>query len=88
MSEKEIVYSILGREIDNLLGGNPSSSFLSGVVKKWIFNYIEPYVNLFMDGDIVQADMATAFVKEEMNAKIDNFKKKFMEDVKNEHNKN
>lgn len=88
MSEKEIFYSILGREIDNLLGGSPSSSFLSGVVKKWIFNYIEPYVNLFMDGDTVQADMATAFVKEEMNAKIDNFKKKFMEDVNNEHNKN
>lgn len=41
-----------------------------------------------MDGDTVQADMATAFVKEEMNAKIDNFKKKFMEDVKNEHTKN
>lgn len=88
MSEKEIFYSILGREIDNLLGGSPSSSFLSGVVKKWIFNYIDPYLNLFMDGDTVQADIATAFVKEEMNAKIDNFKKKFMEDVKNEHTKN
>jgi hypothetical protein len=86
MSEKEIFYSILSREIDNLLGGSPSSSFLSGIVKKWVFNYIEPYVNLFMEGDTLQADMATAFVKQEFNDKVENFKKKFMEDVKNEHN--
>lgn len=86
MSEKEIFYSILGREIDNLLSGSPYAGLISNIVKKWVFNYIDPYVNLFIEDDILQADMATAFIKEEMSAKIDNFKKKFMEDINSEHN--
>lgn len=86
MTEKEIFYNILGREIDNLLSANPSLAFFSGVVKKWVFNYIDPYVNLFMEGDRIQTDMATAFIEDEMSNKIKKFKQKFEEEIKNEQN--
>lgn len=86
MSEKEIFYSILSREIDNLLGLTPASAFIGNIVKKWIFNYIDPYVNLFMEGETMDEDMAAAFVKEEMSSKIENFKKKFKEEVEGERN--
>lgn len=84
MTEKEIFYSMLGREIDNLLSGNPAASFLSGIVKNWVFKYIDPYVNLFMEGEKLQEDVAAAFVKEEISSKIENFKKKFKEEVMDE----
>lgn len=84
MTEKDILYSILGREIDNLLAKTPSASFLSGIVKNWVFKYIDPYVNLFMEGEALQEEMAAAFVQEEMSSKIENFKKRFQQEVENE----
>lgn len=84
MSDKDILYNILSREIDNLLSVNPSLAFFSGPIKKWVFNYIDPYVNFFMEGDRLQTDIATAFVQEEMGNKIKDFKKKYEEAVKNE----
>lgn len=80
MTDKEIFYSMLSREIDNLLAGNPSIGFLSGVVKKWVFRYIDPYVSLFMDGDEMQTEIASAYVKEELSNKINEFKRKFEEE--------
>lgn len=84
MTDKEIFYSILGREIDNLLCVNPALSFLGGSIKKWVFNYIDPYVNFFMEGGTLKTDMATAFIQSEVNDKLKNFKQKFEEEVANE----
>lgn len=84
MTDKDIFYSMLSREIDNLLSTTPSISFLGGAIKNWVFKYIDPYVDLFMEGDTFQADVATAFVKEEMSSKIENFKKQFKMEVNNE----
>ena len=84
MTEKEVFYSILEREIDNLLGINPSLAFFSRPIKNWIFEYIDPYVGLFMEGNKLRTDMAASYVKEELSTKINNFKKKFEEEIKNE----
>lgn len=82
MSDRDVFYSILGREIDNLMCVNPTLSFLSGPVKNWIFRYIDPYIALFMgEDDALQVDVAAAYVKEEMAAKIDKFKKQFKEEA-------
>lgn len=81
MNDKEIFYSVLGREIDNLLSFNPATAMLSGVVKNWVFKYIDPYVSLFIEGERLNTKMATSFVKEEISAKIDNFKKRFEEEI-------
>lgn len=82
MGEKEIFYNILSREIDNLMGINPTLGFLSGPVKNWLFRYIDPYVNLFLreQGDL-QVDVASAFLKEEISSKIDKFKQQFKEEI-------
>ena len=87
MSDKDILYSIIDRYIDNLLIRNPSLSFLSGPIKKWVYNFIDPYVNLFVEGEDLQVDIASGFVKQELMDKIDIFKKKFKEYKENEENK-
>jgi hypothetical protein len=87
MNDKDILYSIIDRYIDNLLIRNPSLSFLSGPIKKWVYNYIDPYVNLFVEDDDLQVDIASGFVKQELTDKIDIFKKKFKEYKENEKNK-
>ena len=86
MTEKEVFYSILEREIDNLLCINPSLAFFSRPIKNWVLEYIDPYVSLFMEGDKLRTDMATSYIKEEVSNKINNFKKKFEEEIKNEQN--
>lgn len=82
MNDKEIFYSILSREIDNLMGVNPAMGFLSGPVKNWLFRYIDPYINLFLGtDDKLQVDVASAYIKEEISAKIDKFKQQFREEM-------
>lgn len=87
MSDKDILYSIIDRYIDNLLMHNPSLSLFSGPIKKWVYNFIDPYVNLFVEGEDLQVDIASGFVKQELTDKIDIFKKKFKEYKENEENK-
>lgn len=83
MNDKEILYSMLDRYIDNILLSSPALNVLSGPIKRFIFNYIDPYVNLFFEGDTLQVDMASGFIKQELTDKIDDFKRLFKE-TKNE----
>lgn len=84
MTDKEIFYSMLSREIDNIFAVNPSLSFLGGIAKKWVFKYIEPYIDLFMGEDgKIEADMASAFAKKEIENKINEFKLHFKEETSN-----
>lgn len=87
MTEKEIFYSILGREIDNLCSANPGLAFFSTGIKNWIFNFIDPYLTYFMEGDRLQVDMATSFMKQEINEKIESFKKNFNKEITTNENK-
>lgn len=86
MNDKEILYSMLDRYVDNLLLKNPSLSLLASPIKKWLFSFIEPYVNLFMEDDRFQIDMASGFAKQELTDKINIFKKQFKELNNNEKN--
>lgn len=86
MNDKQILYNIIERYIDNILLRNPSFNMFSGPIKKWVINYIDPYVNLFIEDDALQVDMASSFVKQELTDKIDIFKKSFKESKKNEEN--
>lgn len=87
MNDRELFYSILGREIDNFLSINPSFAFLSSGIKRYIFNLIDPYVSLFIEDKELKIDMAGTFVKNELSNKIDNFKKNFKETKSYEENK-
>jgi hypothetical protein len=87
MNDKEILYSIIGREIDNLLSGNPSLFMFRGAIKNWVFNYIEPYVNFFLEDEKLNTKMAEAYIKDEASKKLAAFKAKFMEEQTNEEDK-
>lgn len=87
MTDKEILYNVIDRYVDNILRQNPSLGMFSGIIKRWIINYIDPYVNLFIEDDNLQVEMASGFVKQELTNKIDIFKKNFKEMKDNEENK-
>lgn len=78
-TDKELLYSMLDRELDNLMGGNPILSMFSGTVKNYIHGFLEPYLNFFMEGEQLQTGMATAFIEDEVHQKLEQFKKKFNE---------
>ena len=76
-SDKEILYSMIDREIDNLLRGVPVISVFSGTVKNYVHNLLDPYVNFFMEGNDLKVEMASSFVSTEINDKLEQFKKNF-----------
>lgn len=77
-TDREILYSMLDREIDNLLRINPILSVFSSTIKSYLHNFLDPYLNFFMEGDKLQVDMATTFMKEEMINKMEEFKTNFI----------
>lgn len=81
MTDREIIMQMLNREIDNIIAriNNPVLSVFSEPVKRYAESILSPYIDAFTDkktGD-VNSDMASEFVKEELNSKVEDFKKRF-----------
>lgn len=79
MNEKELLYQVLNREISNILGRmNPAFRMFSSTIATYIINFLDPYVDAFTspEGDI-NTKAAKGFIKEEVNAKVEAFMKKF-----------
>jgi hypothetical protein len=80
MSDKELLYQMLQREISNLIEGvAPQFRMFSPMAANYVLNIIDPYVNAFLspdDGSLNQ-QAAGAFLKQETNEKIDKFLKEF-----------
>lgn len=87
MNDKEILYNILGREIDNLIAKSPVLYLFKDNIKNWVFSYIEPYTNFFMQGEKLDVEMASSFAEEELKNKLSAFKAKFKEAHNGEENK-
>lgn len=79
MSEKELLYQVLNREIGNFLGNiNPAFRMFSTNVTTYIINFIEPYINAFTNSDgHFNSKAAEGFLKQEVNEKINSFMEKF-----------
>lgn len=79
MSEKDLLYQVLNREISNLLSNvNPALRMFSGTVTSYIMNFIDPYIDAFTNNDgELNTKAAKGFVQEEVNAKVEAFMKKF-----------
>jgi hypothetical protein len=79
VSEKEIFFQVLDRYMDNILRGfNPMVALMSAPIKNWVFNYIEPYVDAFLAPDrTLNVNAASAFLKQEVSSKIEQFMKDF-----------
>lgn len=79
MDEKEILAQMINRSISNILGNvAPSLRIFSGSLTKYAMEFLDPYLNAFMntDGEI-NKEAAVAFTKQEVSEKIDDFMKKF-----------
>ena len=79
MNEKEILFQMLDRYINNLVVQFvPSFSAFSPAISRFVKNAIEPYVDAFMMGtNSINTEAAGEFLKTEMNEKIDTFIKQF-----------
>ena len=79
MTEKDLLYQVLNREISNFLSSiNPAFRMFSTTVTTYLMNFIDPYVDAFTntDGEI-NTKAAKGFIKQEVNSKVEEFMKKF-----------
>lgn len=84
MNDKELLYQIINREVSNvLIQINPTLALFSNTATNYIINFIDPYVTAFLaGGEKINTQAAGAFVKEEVNEKVDAFIKKFESESK------
>lgn len=79
MDDKELMAQMINRSINNALGNiNPSLRMFSSSLTKYAMNFLDPYIDAFMNpnGEI-NKEAASAFTKQEINNKVDEFMKKF-----------
>jgi hypothetical protein len=85
MTDKELLYQMLQREVGNLIEiAAPQFKMFSNFASNYVIELIDPYVNAFLspdDGSLNQK-AAGAFLKQETNEKID----KFLKDFESKHN--
>lgn len=80
MTEKEVLYQMLNREIGNILGGiNPMFKMFSPYVMNYIISTFDEYIDKFISPDTskINGKAAASFLKEETGRRIDDFLKKF-----------
>lgn len=83
MTEKELLYQVLNREITNILGSfGPGFRLLAPSVTNFLMSWAEPYINAFSSPDTgkINKKAAAAYLKEETSQKIDEFLKRFAEE--------
>jgi hypothetical protein len=87
MSERELIQQMINRSINNaLMNVNPGLRMFSGTMTKYAMEFLDPYIEGFMNPDTghINKVAATAFMKEETGKKIEDFMKRFEEESKNE----
>ena len=78
ISDKDILYSMVKREISNILQGIPIFSAFEGTISSVVIQWIDPYISAFIDDDNqINTEQLSAFVSEEMTNKIKNFKERY-----------
>ena len=78
-SDKEVLYNMLNREIQNLVSGVPMLGMFGGLISNYVIKLIDPYVNAFMEqgGKSLNTEQLGAFASQEVEDKIKLFKEKF-----------
>lgn len=84
-SDKEVLYSIIDREIQNLISGVPMIGMFGGLISNYVIKFIDPYVTAFMEGKALNTEQLSAFASQEIEDKIKSFKNKFNQE-RNEQN--
>jgi hypothetical protein len=87
MTDKEILYQMLQREVNSLINAVlPQFKMFSGTAASYIIDIIDPYVSAFLSPDdgSLNKKAAGEFLKQETNEKINKFLKDFEEKQKKE----
>lgn len=79
LSDKDIFYNILKRELDNFLSKTPLFWTFRDSIFQVVVNYIEPYVNASIEGGTLNIDMGADFAAKELDSKIQKFKQEHKE---------
>lgn len=89
MNDKEIIYNIVGRYVDNIINQlrNPLATMMSEPIKNYIFRYMAPYVDAFTTNNNFEIEPASAYLEQEAINKINKFKETYKE-IKNENIEN
>lgn len=78
ISDKDILYSMINREISNLLQGTPIFSPFERTISSFVIQLIDPYISVFINSDnSIDSEQLSAFVSEEAINKINAFKEKY-----------
>ena len=78
ISDKDILYSMVRREISNLLQGIPIFSAFEGTISSFVIQWMDPYISAFIgDDNRINTEQLSAFVSEEVTNKINNFKERY-----------
>ena len=81
ISDKDILYSMVRREISNLLQGIPIFSAFEGTISSFVIQWINPYISAFIgDDNQINTEQLSAFVSDEVTNKIKNFKERYNRD--------
>ena len=78
ITDKEILYSMIEREIGNALRGVPVFAPFGGTINSFIIRMIDPYVSAFVDADEgLDSEQLSVFASEEAIDKINEFKARY-----------
>lgn len=81
ISDKDILYSMVRREISNLLQGIPIFSAFEGTISSFVIQWMDPYISAFIgDDNQINTEQLSAFVSEEVTNKINEFKERYNRD--------
>lgn len=85
-TEKELLFQVLDREVDNFLYKiSPIAGMMAPNVKAYLHEFVSPYIDAFLippEKKKLNTEAASEFTKEEVNDKIASFLKKFEESKK------
>ena len=74
---KSIFYNILRRELDNFLSKTSLFWTFRDSIFQVVVNYIDPYVNAFIERGTLNIDIGADFAAKELDSKIQKFKQKY-----------
>lgn len=78
ISDKDILYSMVRREISNILQGVPLFSAFEGTISSFVIQWMDPYISAFIgDDNRINTEQLSAFVSEEVTNKIKDFKERY-----------
>jgi hypothetical protein len=87
MDERELLRQMIQRNINNVLNSfSPGLRMFSGNLTNYTMEFLEPYISGFTNPSTqhINTKAATAFLKDETNKKIEEFMKKFEDELGNE----